>query len=377
MEDDAQTLIIDNGSGLIKAGLSGGEAPKCSFPNIAGKPRSGMQQVAPGAKEVYYGHEALQKRGVLVLAHPIKNGYVKNWDYLEELWKITINQEVGVEAKDHPMFVTDPIKSSKFQRAKLMALAFEKFQAPSFYVLNPGILSLYAGGKTTGLILDSGDGVTQIIPVMDEYTLPHASKRLNIGGKNILEGLTTLLGNQGLDHNSMKSNDILREIKETKCYVAQDYEQELKAFSDGTAEASTFELPDGTQVDLGSVQIECPEALFSPYMLGCEFEGIQHSVIECVKKCDMSIRKELYKNILLAGGSTMFKGFSARLKKEVSALTPASVEVNVLAPNERLYSSWIGASILTGLSSFSKFWISKQEYEEHGKKILDQKSQDM
>lgn len=373
MENEGAALIIDNGSGLLKMGLSSGEGPKTCIPTLTGKPKGQVESIGPGAKDIYYGHQAKKKRGILALSYPIKHGYVKNWDQLTQLWKIGINEEIGVESESTPLFVIDPIKSSKFQREKLMKIAFEEFGTPSFFMSNPGVLSLYSNGKTTGFVIDSGSGCTQMIPVMENFSLSHASKRLNFGGRDILETMNGLLDQEGLDHGSLKSYDILRDIKETKCHVAQDIEQELKAFEDGTGESVEYEMPDGQVIQIGATQIKCPEALFTPYLVGCEFEGIHEGVVECVKNCDTTIRRTLYKNIILAGGSTLFKGFGSRLKKEIKGLIPASLEVNVLAPNERKYSAWLGASILSNLSSFSNKWISKADFEEQGTRVLAQK----
>lgn len=294
MENDSPPLIIDNGSGFVKLGLSEGDGPGAVVHNIAGTPKHAAVSATGPAKDVYYANEAISKRGLLKLVQPVKNGYVKNWDYLKQIWTEGIEGELKIDPKNHPIFVTDPIKSAKVQKEKLMQMVFEDFGSPAFFVGDTGANVLCSQGKQTGLIVDAGDGLVQIIPVMEGFSLAHASARLNFGGRNILETLQNLLDNNGLDHGSLKSMDILRDLKEKHCYVAEDFAAEMEAFSKGTAEKVEYELPDGSKIDIGDAAIRCPESLFEPYVLGEEFMGIQSVVKECIDKCDMYVKKTMW-----------------------------------------------------------------------------------
>jgi actin beta/gamma 1 len=135
----------------------------------------------------------------------------------------------------------------------------------------------------------------------------------------------------------------------------------------------SYELPDGQVITIGNERFRCPEALFQPSFLGMESCGIHETVYNSIMKCDVDIRKDLYGNIVLSGGTTMFTGIAERMQKEIVALAPPSMKIKIVAPPERKYSVWIGGSILSSLSTFQQMWISKQEYDESGPSIVHRK----
>ena len=120
-------------------------------------------------------------------------------------------------------------------------------------------------------------------------------------------------------------------------------------------------------------RFKCPEALFQPSFLGMETAGVHETTYNSIMKCDVDIRKDLYANVVLSGGTTMYSGIADRMSKEITALAPASMKVKIIAPPERKYSVWIGGSILSSLSTFQQMWISKQEYDESGPSIVHRK----
>eukprot|EP00808_Paulinella_micropora_P014031 g67264.t1 len=134
-----------------------------------------------------------------------------------------------------------------------------------------------------------------------------------------------------------------------------------------------YELPDGQVITVGNERFRCPEVLFKPNLIGKENDGIHKTTYDSIMKCDVDIRKDLYGNIVMSGGTTMFEGIAERMEKEVVALAPASMKVKIVAPPERKYSVWIGGSILAFLSTFQQMWISKQEYDESGPGIVHRK----
>jgi actin-related protein len=255
----------------------------------------------------------------------------------------------------------------------MMQIFFEEFSVPAFYVSISAVLSLYSSGRTTGIVLDSGDGVTSIVPVYEGYPLKHAITRMNFAGRDLTHSMQNLLNECGVCLNSSTQMEIVKEIKEKKCYVALDYEDELKVFDEGDSKDAEFELPDGNIINLGSLQIECPEALFKPYILDKNFSGVHTTAYNCVQKCDVDLRRELFNNITLSGGTTMFPGIKDRLAKEISTLAPSSVKVKVVAPNERKYSVLIGGSVLSTLATFQTMWIQRSEYDEAGNSIVHRK----
>ena len=121
---------------------------------------------------------------------------------------------------------------------------------------------------------------------------------------------------------------------------------------------------------IGNERFRCPEPLFRPSFLGVDGVGIHELVYNSIMKCDVDIRKDLYLNVIFAGGTSMFPGIADRMQKELGGLAPAGLNVRILAPLERKYSTWIGGSIMASLSTFSKISISKEDYDEFGSKIV-------
>jgi actin beta/gamma 1 len=288
--------------------------------------------------EQYVCDEAQSKRGVLTLKYPIERGIVKNWDDMEKIWHQTFYNELRVAPEEHLVLLTESPFNPYANRERVTQIMFETFNVPAMYIDIQAVLSLYATGRYSGCVVYSGDGVTHTVPVYDGHAFPHTIVTLDLAGSDLTNNLMRILKERGYNFTTSAEREIVREMKEKVTYVALDFDAETKHASETSALEKSYELPDGNVVVIGSERFRCPEVLFQPSLIGKETEGIHTCTFNTIMKCDAEIRRDLYANIILSGGNTMFPGIAERMTKELTALAPGTMKIKVLAPPERKYS---------------------------------------
>ena len=321
-------------------------------------------------KDSFVGEEAISNRSILTLKRPIEKGIVTNWDDMEKIWHHTFYDRLKVAPEEANIFCTEKMMGPKANRERMTQIMFETFNVSKFFVSMQCSLALFSNGKITSFVIDSGEGTTYCVPIYDGYWIPHAVRRIDIGGSDLTENLMKLLSNSGLDFFDLKTRELVRRIKERNCYVALDFEKEME--KQKSSVEKRIELPDGKIIKIDQERFECTEQIFQPKLFGNFSDGVVENLHDSIRMLDVEIRASLFENIYLSGGNTLFDGFKERLEKDLSSIQ-SKYKVKVNAPPERRYSSWIGASILSSLSSFDLRYFKLEDYDEEGPAFVHRK----
>ncbi|XP_041365702.1 actin-like protein 6B isoform X2 [Gigantopelta aegis] len=339
----------------------------------------------------------------------LKDGMIENWDIFEKVMDYAITKHIKTESHFHPVMMSEPSWNSKGKREKLTEIMFEKYNIPAFFLCKNSVLSAFANGRSTALILDSGATHTSAVPVYDGYVIQHGIVKSPLAGdfismecKKLAEEMDIevlppyLIKEKEAVNESSPPKFKRKEVPEmTKSFhnymvkdVLQDFAASVLQVSDTPYDQSTadsvptvhYEFPNGSNLDFGSERFKACEGIFDPSIIkdvpGNTMLGVGHVVTTSVGMCDIDIRPSLYSSVIVCGGNTLLGGFTDRLNRDLSSKTPPSMRLKIISASstaERRFSSWIGGSILASLGSFQQMWISKQEYDESGKSCVDRK----
>ncbi|KAG2386958.1 hypothetical protein C9374_001993 [Naegleria lovaniensis] len=369
------TIVIDNGSGVLKAGFVDEEYPSAVFNNMIGRLKEyhakGMIPSTTSAgnhvgQQLYFGDGAQALRSLLSLSYPVEKGIVKNFEDCEMMLQYT-QDCLGLESfSEHPVLMTESPDNPKAKRERQTQMMFETFDVPYLYMAKSAVLALFAYGSVTGMCLDSGDGVTHVVPIYEGYSLPHAVNRLNLAGKDLTHYMMQLLNEREFSSQLFTTHggttaafEIVRCLKEELCEVSES--------TSSTSPTVNYELPDGSSISVGNERFKCPELLFNPSLTGNHDSlGIVELCKKTIYDTDIDLRKTLAHNIFLAGGSTKFKGLQARLQNDLQEALPYSQKVRVKNSTDSQHLAWIGGSILGKMSRFTYDAMSREEYDEMG-----------
>ena len=394
----SNTLVIDNGAYTIKAGFAGDDVPETTVHFLENKSMFKSQT------------------NMIDTENPIKHGLITDFDSLEYIWDTILTKILDIECDDTNILLTEKPLTPKTQKEIMSQIVFEKFDSPKLYIGIDKVLSLYSYGKTTGIVIDSGYDMTHTVPIWEGYCIPYAINKLYFGGKHITKYVSMEIADSALTTRKkvypFRFWGIAEEIKEKVCHVASYYDPYYT-----TWDPKYYELPDGKYMKIEDVQNSAVEIYFQPNLYsfnGMRNKGIHQWLLQSIFDCHIDVASELlYGNIVLSGGSTMFKGFSQRLHKELTNFEYNTRDLvngfirrytydfndvistdieNIISANigsckkkkgfrnicivggnqysGRQYAAWRGGSVLASLSIFDQMSLSKKEYDEAGASIV-------
>ncbi|KAH9791852.1 actin-related protein 2 [Citrus sinensis] len=364
--DNRNVVVCDNGTGYVKCGFAGENFPNSVFPCVVGRPMLRYEEslMEQELKDTIVGAAALDLRHQLDVSYPVNNGIVQNWEDMGQVWDHAFFSELKIV----PNSSTLSINRLTHQNVETM---FEKYNFAGVFIQIQAVLTLYAQGLLTGLVIDSGDGVTHVVPVVDGYSFPHLTKRMNVAGRHITSYLVDLLSRRGYSMNRTADFETVRQIKEKLCYISYDYKREYQLGLETTILVKNYTLPDGRVIKVGTERFQAPEALFTPELIDVEGDGMADMVFRCIQEMDIDNRMMLYQHIVLSGGSTILekeildrylevvlKGNKDGLKK---------LRLRIEDPPRRKHMVYLGGAVLAGIMKDApEFWISRDDYLEEG-----------
>ncbi|KTW29392.1 hypothetical protein T552_01345 [Pneumocystis carinii B80] len=365
-----KSIVADNGTGFVKVGYAGSNFPDHVFPSIVGRPilRVEEQMIDAPIKDIMVGDEAAAVRNMLQISYPMENGIIRNWEDMQHLWDYTFNEKLKVDTRDRKILLTEPPMNPLANREKMCEVMIEKY---GFY------------GLTTGVVVDSGDGVTHIVPVYENVVLNHLTRRLDVAGRSVTRQLIDLLLRRGYAFNRTADFETVRQIKEKLCYVSCDLTLDHKLSQETSVLVESYTLPDGRVIKLSSERFEAPECLFQPHLIGLEQPGIAECLYNTIQSADMDIRSSLFKSIVLSGGTSMYPGFPTRLEKELKQLwltralngDPSHFDkfkVRIEDPPRRRHMVFLGGAVLANIvKDNDDMWITRNDWNEYGTKALE------
>lgn len=402
--------VIDNGTGYTKMGYAGNVEPQFIVPTTIATQEGAAQETRGGAREgvddldFYIGDEANARSKQYQVTYPIRHGLIDNWDNMERLWQRCLFQYLRCDPEEHHVLLTEPPLNPPENREYTAEIMFETFNVPGMYIAVQAVLALAASWTAkdvsqrslTGTVIDSGDGVTHVIPVAEGYVIGSCIQHIPLAGRDITAFVQQLLRERKEPIPAEDSLEVAKRVKETYSYVCSDLVKEFAKYD--SKPEKYFKTYTGTKkttgqtydVDVGYERFLGPEIFFNPEIFSTDFTvPLPQVVDESILKCPIDTRRGLYKNIVLSGGSTMFKDFGRRVQRDIkkrvdsrmeqnmarlgnlahSSSAPASIDVEVISHHMQRFAVWFGGSMLASTGEFYRVCHTKQAYDEEGPRI--------
>lgn len=408
--DDVGSLVFDIGSNSFRVGFAGEDIPKADFPTAVGvvEGEGGEQS----EKKYFFDTVNINvPRKNMEMVSCLKEGMVEDWDLFEKQLDCIYTSYIRSQSEYHPVLMSEPAWNTRQKRERITELMFEKYNLPAFFLAKNAVLSVYANGRTSGLVLDSGATLTSAVPVYDGYVIQQGIIKSPLAGEFVLMESCRMLEEMEVEvvppYLVAEKEPVLEEepaewkrkegVPEvTKSFKSFSKKAVLRDFASQTLQVTdqpfdesmvenllshNFEFPNGYNHLFGPERFTIPEKLFDPSTIkdmngGNSMLSMSHVVATSIGFCDIDIKPSLYNNVIVVGGNTLINGFIERLTRDLSAKSPPSMKLKVISSpiaSERKFSSWIGGSILGSMGSFQHMWISRQEYEEGGKACVEKK----
>lgn len=399
-------IVIDNGTGYTKMGYSGNVEPQYIVPTVlATKADEGGVQKRDGVDDLdfFIGDAAFANSATHQINYPIRHGLVDNWDNMERLWQRCMFEYLRCEPEDHYVLLTEPPLNPPENREYTAEIMFETFNVPGLYIAVQAVLALAASWANsslkerslTGAVIDSGDGVTHVIPVADGYVIGSCIQHIPLAGRTVTSFIQQLMRDRKEPVPPEDSLEVAKRVKEMYSYVCPDLAKEFAKYDAKPDKYfKTFEGKKRTtgapyKCDVGYERFLGPEVFFNPEIFSPDFTTPLPEVVDnSIMKCPIDVRRGLYRNIVLSGGSTMFKDFGKRLQRDikrtvdtrmhaniarlgalVNQAPPPEIEVNVVSHPMQRYAVWFGGSMLAATPEFYRVCHTKAQYEEEGPRI--------
>ncbi|KAF7794981.1 hypothetical protein EIP86_006124 [Pleurotus ostreatoroseus] len=341
--DPSIPLVVDNGTGVI-------------FPSLVGRPilRAEERVGTSIIKDIMVGDEAAENRNYLQITQPMEHGIIRNWEDMKHLWNYTFDEKLRINTQGRKVLLTEPPMNPKANRQQMCQVMFEEYGFGGVYVAIQAVLTLYAQGA-----------------------------RLDIAGRDVTRYLIKLLLMRGYAFNRTADFETVREIKEKLCYVSYDLDLDTRLSEETTVLVESYTLPDGRTIKIGSERFEAPECMFQPHLVDVEQPGVAEMLFQTIQSAAVDVRSELYKHIVLSGGSSMYPGLPSRLEKEMKQLYLTRVlngdpsrlnkfKIRIEDPPRRKHMVFLGGAVLADImKNRPEFWVSREEWFEQGAAALD------